>query len=161
MVHRKHFWIWLVVTIVLIILALGLAFWKVKVAQKAVPASTVVGNVPAGQLPANFPAGVPIEAGALVTSNFNAATQSGQFQATRSFQSSKTAAQNIDLYAKFLANPANGWMVISSSTDASGGAIMVAKNSGGALTIQVRQLPPQPMPVSSVEITYTTNPPRP
>jgi len=70
------------------------------------------------------------------------------------------ASVNISLYAAFLANPANGWTMIASSTTAAGGKTMVAKNSGGTLTIQISQLPPQPVPASLVEIDYTTNPPR-
>lgn len=159
--HKKRFWIWTVVVVVLIVLALCLVFIKKPSApQKASSPSTVVGSVSPSQLPAGFPSNIPIEVGSIVVNNFNAATQNGQFQATHSFKSFKMASENISLYAAFLADPTNGWTVISSSTDASGGKIMVAKNSGGLLTIQVSQLPPQPVPASLVEITYTTNPPR-
>ncbi|MGB7958142.1 MAG: hypothetical protein WCF77_04895 [Minisyncoccia bacterium] len=161
--HKKRFWIWTAVVVVLIALATCLLLWRASVSKKAsVPnaPNTVVGVISPAQLPAGFPANIPIESGAVVVSNFNAATQNGQFQATRSFKSFEGASQNVSLYAIFLANPANGWTVISSSTDVSGGKTMVAKNSGGLLTIQVSELPPQPVPASLVAITYTTNPPR-
>jgi hypothetical protein len=158
--HKKRFWVWAVITVVLIVFALCLVFWKVSAPKKTASVVTVVSNVPAGQLPAGFPVNIPMEQGAPVVSNFNAATQSGQFESARAFQSSKTASQNIALYAEFLTNPANGLTMISSSTNPAGGNIMVAENSGGVLTIEVSPLPPQPMPASLVKIIYTTNPPR-
>jgi hypothetical protein len=159
MEHKKRFWVWLAVVIVMIALAVCLVFWKNNGVPKVTPKSTVIANVPSGQLPAGLPSNIPLEKGAPVVSNFNAATQNGQVQATRSFKSSKTAAQNISLYAGFLANPANGWKVITSSTDSLGDKTMVAKNVGALLTIRVSQIPPRPMPASLVEITYVTNPP--
>jgi hypothetical protein len=158
MKHEKRFWTWVAIAVVLIVLAICVIFWNIHQAKKAAVESAVVADVPAGQLPGGFPSNIPIEKGALIVSNFNAAIQNGQFQATRSFNSFKTVAQNISLYASFLANPANGWAMAASSTDSSGDMTMVARDDKGLLTIRVSPLPPQPMPASLVEITFVTNP---
>jgi hypothetical protein len=159
MEHKKRFLILTAVVVVLIVLALGLALWKNVSPQRKTGSSTVVSAVSPNQLPAGFPVNVPFEQGALVVSNFNAVTQNGQLQATRTFKSLKTIGQNIILYANFLAKPGNGWTVIASSTDQSGDRIMVAKSGQGLLSVRVSPLPPQPMPASLVEITYVSNPP--
>ena len=153
MQYKRYFWVWTAVVAVLIVFAAWVVFWKVGNPSK----STVVADVSFDQLPAGFPPNVPFEQGALIVSNSNAATQNGQLQATRSFKSFKAAAQNISLYADFLANRTNGWTVIASSTDSSGDVTMVARNDEGLLTIRVSPIPPQPMPASLVEITYVTN----
>jgi hypothetical protein len=157
--HKRRFWIWTAVVVVLIVLALCIASWKIGGIRKAVPAGTVVAAIPPDQLPAGFPVNIPIEQGALIVSNFSAATQNGQIQATRSFKSFRPAPEDVALYAGFLADAANGWKVVASSTDPSGGTTMVAEDNSGLLTIRVSPIPPQPMPASLVEITYVTNPP--
>ena len=159
MEHKKHFWVWAVVVIVLIVLAICLAVWRIGSVQKTATETTVVSNVSSDQIPVGFPPNIPIEQQALVMSNFNATTQNGQLQSTRSFKSFKAASDNIALYTDFLAKSANGWGLVASSTDSSGDKTMVARNSGGLLTIRVSPIPPQPMPASLVEITYVSNPP--
>ena len=156
--HKKRFLIWAAVTVILIVFAVCIAFLNIGTVNKAPVGSVAVTSVPASQMPGDFPANIPIEKGALIMSNFNAAIQNGQFQATRSFKSFKTVAQNISLYAGFLANPNNNWTMVTSSTDPSGGKTIVARDDKGLLTVRVSPLPPQPMPSSLVEITFVTNP---
>jgi len=154
-----RFWVWIVIVVVLIVLAISIFSWKGVVSQEAAIPSIVVANVPPSVLPSKFPPNVPCEQTALIVSNFNATAQNGQLQATRSFKSSKTVAENISLYAGFLANKANGWTAIASSAGSSGGKIMVATNGEGLLTIRVSPISSQPTSASLVEIDYVTNPP--
>src|SRR5579862_5803833 len=49
-------------------------------------------------LPQDFPANIPLEKGATVTQNYNAQSISGQYQATRAFESKKSVADNDKLY---------------------------------------------------------------
>ena len=128
--------------------------------QAAQHRANPVAVVPNNQLPAAFPPNIPIEAGAAVTDNFNAAASNGQFQATRSFRSGQSIDTNFALYQKFLANNTKTWTVISqvnSPTDPNNKSLF-AKGSAGLLTIAISALPPQPFPASLVTITYITNP---
>lgn len=66
-------------------------------------------EVPANEAPSGFPSEVPIEAGAKITQNYEADTTDGRHQATRTFESSRTVAQNYQTYLNFLTQ--NGWEV--------------------------------------------------
>jgi hypothetical protein len=63
------------------------------------------------KLPQKFPVDIPLEAGALVTQNYNATTPDGQFQATRMFVTKKTLDENLTLYKAYFAK--GGWEVQS------------------------------------------------
>jgi len=157
---------WRIAIIAVIVVALIVIVWVVwsSLQQKPKPpvSNNVVGNqitqVPANQLPAVFPPNIPMEPNRQIVENYNASAANGQEQATRSFQSLQTVAANVSLYENFLADPKNGWTVLSSTTSNTADATLLAKNAGGILTIEISQLPPQPYPASLVDITYTTNP---
>ena len=59
-------------------------------------------DVDFSKLPEKFPTNIPIESGAKITQNYNATTPEGEFQATRSFVTTKTLAENIKIYSNIL-----------------------------------------------------------
>lgn len=64
-------------------------------------------DVDFSKLPEKFPTNIPIESGAKITQNYNATTPEGEFQATRSFVTTKTLAENIKIYSNILDK--DGW----------------------------------------------------
>lgn len=152
---------WVVLVLVVVGgISLWFAFHDTTSTNKTVSRANPVSIVPNDQLPIMFPPDIPIEAGAAVKSNFNAAGGNGQFQATRSFVSAKSVAINFSLYQQFLANNAKTWTIISTVDNASdqNNESLFAKSNAGLLTIAITALPPQPFPASLVTITYITNP---
>lgn len=69
-------------------------------------------EVPVDKTPDKFPTGIPIEAGADITQNYNATATDGRFQATRAFITKKTLAENLTIYKDWM--NANGWTIGSS-----------------------------------------------
>ena len=61
--------------------------------------------------PEKFPSNIPIESGAVITQNYNATAPDGRFQATRVFQTTKSLAENLTIYKKYLED--NDWKVAS------------------------------------------------
>ena len=61
--------------------------------------------------PEKFPAGVPIEEGAVVTQNYNAEATDGRYQATKVFETQKTLADNFNIYRDYMRQ--NGWDIKS------------------------------------------------
>jgi hypothetical protein len=66
-------------------------------------------EVPTSQLPARFPADIPLEAGAQITQNYNADGPEGQYQASRVFISKQTLDANLATYQAYF--KAKGWKV--------------------------------------------------
>lgn len=146
------------VIVVIIVIVAVWWFWKSAGPTQTATSSNVVTQVPTDQLPETFPPNIPLEPNRQITNNFNVSATNGQEQATRSFESLKSIAQNVSIYSSFLSDPANGWTIISESTSSPSQATFLAKNADGVLTITIVSLPPQPFPAASVSITYTTNP---
>ena len=96
--------------IILVIVAVFLLS-KIRVnAPSASPTPTPINkidNFPASEYPKEFPREIPIEAGAVIVSNYNATAPDGRLQASRVFASAKTVQANFDLYKSWL--PKNGW----------------------------------------------------
>ncbi len=69
-------------------------------------------QIPESQLPANFPADIPQEDGAVVTQNYIASTPEGYEQSTRTFETTKSLTENIRIYQDYFTN--NNWLVIES-----------------------------------------------
>lgn len=91
-------------------------------------------EVAANQAPSGFPSDVPIEAGATIIQNYEADVSDGRHQATRVFQSSKTVAQNYQLYLDFLTK--NGWTV-SNKSETETIASLYAVKAGSELTVSI------------------------
>lgn len=106
----------LVGVLVVLIVVVG-AYWRSTPMHREQPNSVVnkqpkipgeKKDVGSEQLPKNFPADVPIEEGAAVVQNFNV-DNNGYQQATRSFETRNTLAQNLALYKKYLTS--NGYQI--------------------------------------------------
>lgn len=89
-------------------------------------------KVAESQLPDKFPADLPIEANAEITQNYNASTEDGRFQATRTFETKKTLSENLSIYRQYLNN--NGWAVESTVDEPT------YKKISGSKGIQVLQI---------------------
>lgn len=116
-------------------------------ATSTVAAMPDLQSVPANNVPAGFPSGIPWEKNAAVLQNFTAKDpQTGKTQSTRVYISGKTMDENFAIYQKYLQN--GGW-IISSSIDqpavknldaGKDGArfdITIAKDSKGEVTVNV------------------------
>jgi hypothetical protein len=89
-------------------------------------------DLPSEQLPAQFPTTLPIEASAKVVDNFNSTANDGTFQATRSYTSVRTPAENFKTFADFFKQ--DGWTTLVTSDTAAMKSLSVQK---GETTIQV------------------------
>ena len=69
-------------------------------------------DVDAAKLPDRFPNSLPLEPGAMVLQNYNATAASGMYQATRTFVTSKTLAENFRVYDDYLKK--NDWTIVNS-----------------------------------------------
>jgi len=65
-------------------------------------------------LPAWFPADIPLETGAGVTANYTASAPGVPFQATRTFTSAASVAENIEKYRSFFSG--NAWDIVAASS---------------------------------------------
>lgn len=68
-------------------------------------------EVDKAKAPEKFPSDIPIEAGAVITQNYNATAPDGRFQATRVFETKKTLAENLTIYKDYLEE--DNWKVAS------------------------------------------------
>lgn len=73
-------------------------------------------NVDFAKLPAKFPEDIPLEVDAKITQNYNSTTPEGHFQATRTFVTTVSLAENYQIYEKFLKD--NNWTIIATTNDA-------------------------------------------
>lgn len=72
-------------------------------------------NVDFSKLPEKFPSDIPIEKDAKITQNYNSTTPEGHFQATRTFVTQLSLAENFATYEKFFND--NGWTIIATTND--------------------------------------------
>ena len=63
------------------------------------------------RLPEKFPTNLPTEPNAVVTQNYNAVADDGRFQATRTYETTKTLPENLTIYRQYLNS--NGWDIES------------------------------------------------
>lgn len=70
-------------------------------------------DVPAEQLPDRFPADLPQENNAKVVENFNSTTNDGTYQATRSYISARTPADNYRAFTTYFRT--NGWTTLTTN----------------------------------------------
>lgn len=116
------------------------------------PAQVEKTNIDFSKTPEKFPKDVPIEAGAKITQNFNATTPTGQFQATRVFETKKSLADNLTLYSNFLKK--NNW-TIKSTIDNSNYKMVIASLDKKNLTIAIDEN--KTTKIKTVNISYVEN----
>jgi hypothetical protein len=108
-------------------------------------------NVPISQTPQGFPADVPIEKGATITQNYNATSDTGLFQATRVFTSSKSAEANFALYSSYFKT--SGWAV-TITLDTATEKLIAGKKGNQNLKVSISQN--TVTKEVSVDITYSS-----
>lgn len=109
-------------------------------------------NVDFSKVPEKFPTDIPIEAGAKITQNFNATTPTGQFQATRVFETKKSLPDNLVLYSTFLKK--NNW-TIKSTIDNDNFKMVIAGMEKKSITVSIDEN--KTTKVKTVNISYTEN----
>lgn len=142
---------------VVIIALIVLVAWYVfpsKPAQKG-PVKPVnkIENIKSTELPKGVPSDLPLEKDAKVLSNYNATSPDGtKVQATRSFESAKTAQANFDLYKDYLAK--NKWTILGEVNDPakSKSLAIFAKKGEGILNITIA--PGSTGKTSIVDLSY-------
>lgn len=102
------------------------------------------------KLPDQFPADIPLEAGATVTGNYNATATDGRSQATRSFETQKTLDENFKIYSDFFKSA--GYKVDSTINQATFKAILASKAD---FKVQVNMSVNPTTKVKTVDITVT------
>ena len=113
-----------------------------------VPLKVTRTDVPPAQAPTGFPTDIPIEKNAQIIQNYNA-TANGLIQATRTFITKQTLADNFTLYSNYLKN--SGRTVTNSldlSTDK--GLAATRNNSNLQITISQNTI----TKVNTVDISY-------
>ena len=95
------------------------------------PDKIIKKDLAADEVPARFPAEVPIEQGAQITQNYEADPPDGTHQATRVFESAKTVAQNYKFYSDFLTK--NEWEIQTTLEDSNFAGLSAAKNGTNLL----------------------------
>lgn len=114
-----------------------------------------INNVEKSKLPNKFPSDLPQEVGAVVTQNFNATGQDGTYNATREFESSKTLAQNITTYTKYLKD--NDWE-IKATIDQSTIKMVMGKKENQTLQIVAAVNPTKEVNVITITLTEQPQP---
>lgn len=74
-----------------------------------------------------LPTSIPVPADAYVNQYFDIATKDGQVQGTRSYQSSRTVAEEVEAYEKFLA--INQWKVVDRKLDTQYASILATREN--------------------------------
>ncbi len=97
-----------------------------------VQATTTRKVVEDSKLPDKFPANIPQESGAVILQNDVQTSINGRFQATRSYETSKTLAENYQIYQTYFQQ--NGWKITTSTNEAAYKSITATK---GDLSLQV------------------------
>lgn len=82
-------------------------------------------TVDSSKLPDKFPADIPSEQGAQILTNYNGSTPDGSTQATRSFVTAKTLAENLKIYTDYM--KAKGWAVKATVNDETSKMVMGTK----------------------------------
>lgn len=105
------------------------------------------------ELPGKLPKNLPLELNSVILQNFTATTANGEYQATRAYESSKSLAENLAIYTKYLND--NGWGIKSTINDP-----MYKKVSGtkGASDLQISMTENEVSKIKTITVTYTELP---
>jgi hypothetical protein len=128
----------IIVVVAVLLLAGGLKKTGIKTTASPTPASThvaVIKTVDNSQLPAGLPAGLPVEAGAVITQNYTTTNPNGQPLSVREFISKKTAAENLTIYKTSLT--AAGW-TITNTVNTATIKILEAKKGNVSVRVLIR-----------------------
>lgn len=145
-----------IILVLAILIAAGLFFYlkksqdsrfEKKTTQTAKVEKT---NVDFSKTPERFPTNVPIENGARLTQNYNATSPGGNFQATRTFETTKALDFNLNLYTEFLKS--DGWTVKATVNNPTYKMVMGTK---GEQSLQVSIDENKSNKIKTVSITYT------
>ncbi len=98
-----------------------------------------------------FPEDVPIENGAKITQNYNATSPDGRFQATRTFETTKTLDENFKIYLGYFEK--NNWE-INASLDQENYKMIYAYKDRGFMQISMSSNAVSGIKV--VDISFTT-----
>lgn len=100
------------------------------------PPSVTIKEVPKDKLPEKLPTNLPTEVGAKITQNYSSTNATGDFQATRAYESKKTMAENKKIYTDFFAK--DGWKVVA-FLDESDYKVMTAIKGDLQMQLSLRQ----------------------
>lgn len=142
-----------VILIALIVLVWWYAFPSKPASKGPVKPVNKIENVKPAELPKGFPADLPLEAGAKILNNYNATSPDGKrMQATRSFESAKTASANFDLYKTYLTK--NKWTILGEVNDPNKpqSLAIFAKKGEGILNVGIT--PSGTAKTSIVDLSY-------
>lgn len=101
--------------------------------------------------PDKFPTGIPIEAGANVTQNYNATAKDGRFQATKVFETNRSLAENSALYQDWMTD--DGWDIRSTVDQENYKMIFGVKGDYQQLQISIDNN--ETFNIRTVNISYT------
>lgn len=118
--------------------------------QSTAPLKVTKTEVPAGQLPEGFLAGIPMEKGAAITQNYNALAETGLFQATRVFVTAKSLDANFTLYLGYLKT--NSWKITNTVNLAQTKVLSASK---GPENLQITISQNSITKVKTVDISYS------
>ena len=132
----RNKFLWLIGFLVLLfIIVLAVKYSKIKLRdssdkQDVIDQSAIVGQVskktiPDNQMPEYFPNDIPQESGSKITENFNTTTRDGRKQATRSFETKKSLADNKKIYEDYFTK--SGWEIVSRVDQDSAKALTASK----------------------------------
>lgn len=105
------------------------------------------------KLPEKFPTDIPLESGANIINNYNATTPDGRFQATRTFQTSKSLSDNLAIYSKYLTD--HKWVVKTVSGSESAKMVSGSKDNQ---RLQITLSENSESHIKTVAISYTELP---
>lgn len=131
---------WLAVAGLLLLLLILVKFFGKKPARTKVVSDVKteikIQQVEKNQVPANFPFDIPMETGAAITVNYNAAAPDDRTQATRGFITQKTLGENYQLYTDYFNN--NGWTIFN-KLDADNFKLITARKANLTATVTMNQ----------------------
>ncbi len=146
------FGVLIVVLLVLLFAAHEMGANKTKNTRSNQSAKVQKTDVDLDKKPESFPENIPLEAGANITQNLNATTPTGQFQATRVFETKKSLTENLTIYNEFLKSA--GWTT-NSTIDTPNHKVVIASLGKKSFQISIDQN--KTTQIKTVSISYIEN----
>lgn len=149
--HRKLISILCFIILIVILFVVSYkAVDKIRDANKIKEIQVTTTPVDPKKLPEGFLSSVPIEKGAKITQNYNAVSEDGRVQATRTFETKKSLIENFKIYEDYLKN--NDWQ-IDSTVDQTSFKMLFGKKDGS--TLQISMSENSLTKIRSVNISFT------
>jgi hypothetical protein len=159
----KKFIVGFIIFAIIVVVFAGVSAWWLRGRQQVAEQNkantptdkpyAIKSDVAFTKLPQKFPADIPLEAGALVTQNYNATTPDGQFQATRMFVTAKSLDENLAIYTAYFKKA--GWDVKSTVNQP---AIKMLYGVKGKMRLQFETAEVPATKQRTVTISYTELP---